>query len=157
MEFIGKIIAVEQPQQGTKQDGQPWVSQTYVAECEGREVDTEYGKAYIQGGKLVFDIFGQNEIMKAGIQQGKTYKIIYRTDARQSQNGRWYGSNKATNVIEIKTAQQQAFTSDPVAPYNAAPGASSQQQAVQTAQQYGFQPVQQEQSPFPPQQNDLPW
>lgn len=160
MQLTGRIIAIMPAQTGvSNKTGQPWMSQEYVLQ----ENDVEYQGRTLPGGKLVFEVWGQENIQKFNIQIGVEYRVSFSTDARQNADGsRWYGSNRAYRV-ECLYQQQNgapAYVHEGMPPYGQ-PAQSAQAKAVQTAQQHGFQQVEQQYgtqaSPFPPQNESLPF
>lgn len=156
MQLTGRIIAIMPAQTGvSNKTGQPWMSQEYVLQ----ENDVEYQGRMLPGGKLVFEVWGQENIQKYNIQIGVEYRINFSTDARPNQEGtRWYGSNRA---YRVECLHQSPYTSAPVYVHEGMSPNAQQAQAVQTAQQHGFQQVEQQYgkqaSPFPPQQENLPF
>lgn len=94
MEIEGKIIFVALPQSGVSQRGS-WMSQDYVIETEER-----YPR------KMCFNIFGEDKIREANIQEGDKLKVHFDIDAREYQ-GKWYNSIRAWKVERPGQAYQQ--------------------------------------------------
>lgn len=88
MEFTGKVIAVLPEKSGTTQRGE-WKSQQYVLETE-----EQYPK------RLLFDVFGDDKIKQFAIQEGEKLTVSFDTSANEH-DGKWYGSNRAWNVVRV--------------------------------------------------------
>lgn len=79
--FTGKIIAVEQVQMGTSQNGQQWSSCEYVIE----ELNQQYPS------RSVFQVFGSDKLQQFNIQAGEIITAHIGLKANQSRtNGRWF-------------------------------------------------------------------
>lgn len=94
MDITGKIIKVLELRQGvSKSNGTPWMTQEYVLET----VDDQYPK------KMVFNIFGEDKIKSAAINEGDMVTVSFDINAREYQN-RWYNDVRAWRVTHDTTA-----------------------------------------------------
>lgn len=103
MEIFGKIICALPIRSGVSaKSGKPWQSASYVLETQD-----QYPK------RMVFDVFGQDNIVKFNIQVGQTLTVSFDIDAHEY-NGKWFNSIRAWNVTHgapppVVTPQPSAF------------------------------------------------
>lgn len=86
MEFTGKIIAVLPEKSGTSARGE-WKSQQYVAETE-----EQYPK------RLLFEVFGADKIASFALKEGEKVTIHFEPFVNEHE-GKWYGGNRAWNIV----------------------------------------------------------
>ena len=112
MEIFGKIICALPIRSGVSaKSGKPWQCASYVLETQD-----QYTK------RMVFDVFGQDNISDFNIQVGKSLTVCFDIDAREYQ-GRWFNSIHARNVFH--GAPQSVVTPQPsVLPPVGAPGSA---------------------------------
>jgi hypothetical protein len=102
MEIKGKIIAVLPAQSGVSaRTGNPWMKQEYVMESQ----DNKFPR------KICFQIFGEERIAQAAIQQGEELTVHIDIDSQEYQ-GRWFTRINAWKVergsaVSIPTEQRQ--------------------------------------------------
>ena len=107
MEQKGKIIKVLPPSSGvSSKTGNSWMSQEYVLEVPGN---------YLK--KMLFNIFGEERIRNANLQEGDTVTVFFDIDAHEY-NGRWYNKITAYKIVQDQTIP---FATAPVAAAPAAP------------------------------------
>lgn len=100
MEIFGKIICALPIRSGVSaKTGNPWQSATYVLETQD-----QYPK------RMVFDVFGQDNIAKFNIQVGESLTVSFDIDAHEHQ-GRWYNSVRCWSVLH--GAPQPVVTPQP--------------------------------------------
>ena len=100
MEIFGKIICALPIRSGVSaKSGKPWQCASYVLETQD-----QYPK------RMVFDVFGQDNISDFNIQVGKSLTVCFDIDAREYQ-GRWFNSIHARNVFH--GAPQSVVTPQP--------------------------------------------
>lgn len=132
MQEHGRIIAVLQPQTGTSpRTGQPWYSQSYVMEIDGR---------YTR--RVAFSLWGYENNMKAQLQLGEYITMSGEVEAHEHQ-GRWYNELRAYDIEKRGQSvlrQYPAQASAPSATQVPAPSVSPTQTAApanaQQAAQY---------------------
>lgn len=143
----GKIIAVLNPQQGiSPRSGQPWYSQSYVLEIDGR---------YTR--RVAFSLWGLEANQRANLQVGKIVDVLAEVEAHEYQ-GKWFNEVRAYDIqingqsiirgnfmpaqpqpsAQNVVYQQQAVQAQP-AQYPSDMGPMAQQQMQQSAQAYGQQ------------------
>ena len=107
MEFIGKVIAILPPKEGTSKTGNAWKAQEFVVENHD-----QYPR------KLCFEVFGADKLEQFNIQLGEEINVSFDIDARQWQD-RWFNSIRAWRIDRVgaqQAAPQQAMHSAPIAP-----------------------------------------
>lgn len=135
--FTGKIIAAEAVQQGTTQQGTPWVSQNYVIE----EPNQQYPS------RAVFQVYGNDKLQNFSIRPGEFITVHLGINARQSKDGRWFNRLDCWKVDRFSGQQQ----------------AQQNYQQPQQVQQFppqgntAAQPASQQYAAAIPQQGDLPF
>lgn len=88
MQEHGKIIAVLAPQQGVSQrSGQPWYSQSYVLEIDGR---------YTR--RVAFSLWGLEANQKANLQIGSIVDVFCEVEAHEFQ-GKWFNEVRCYDVM----------------------------------------------------------
>lgn len=88
MEIFGKIICALPIRSGVSaKSGKPWQSATYVLETQD-----QYPK------RMVFDVFGQDNIAKFNIQVGESLTVSFDIDAHEYQ-GRWFNAVRCWSVF----------------------------------------------------------
>lgn len=88
MQEHGKIIAVLAPQQGVSQrSGQPWYSQSYVLEIDGR---------YTR--RVAFSLWGLEANQKANLQIGSIVDVFCDVEAHEFQ-GKWFNEVRCYDVM----------------------------------------------------------
>lgn len=88
MQEHGKIIAVLAPQQGVSQrSGQPWYSQSYVLEVDGR---------YTR--RVAFSLWGLEANQKANLQIGSIVDVFCEVEAHEFQ-GKWFNEVRCYDVM----------------------------------------------------------
>lgn len=88
MEIFGKIICALPIRSGVSaKAGNPWQLATYVLETQD-----QYPK------RMVFDVFGQDNIAKFNIQVGESLTVSFDIDAHEHQ-GRWFNSVRCWSVF----------------------------------------------------------
>ena len=103
MDFTGRIIQVLEPRGGvSSRTGNPWKTQEFVIE----ETVGQYPK------RMVFNVFGEDNLTRFNIQQGQELTISFDINAREY-NGRWYNDIRAWKV-ERGTAAAAAPMDIPV-------------------------------------------
>lgn len=102
VKFTGKIIAAEQVQMGTSQNGTQWSSQEYVIE----ELNEQYPS------RAVIQVYGSDKIQQFGIQVGEIITANIGLKAHQSRDGRWFNQLDCWKV-ERPNGQQQMQTYPP--------------------------------------------
>lgn len=112
MEIFGKIICALPIRSGVSaKSGKPWQSTSYVLETQD-----QYPK------RMVFDVFGQDNIAKFNIQVGESLTVSFDIDAHEYQ-GRWFNAVRAWSVFH--GAPQSVVTPQPsVLPPVGAPGSA---------------------------------
>lgn len=106
MQEHGKVIAVLNPQTGTSpRTGQPWYSQSYVIEIDGR---------YTR--RVSFSLWGLEANQRAALQIGQIIDVLAEVEAHEFQ-GRWYNEIRAYDIL--KNGQSVLRTAYPA--YNAQP------------------------------------
>lgn len=93
MEITGKIIAVLPEQGGISKAGNNWKKQEYVLETHD-----QYPK------KVCFQIFGEDRIAQAHIQEGEELTVSFDIDSREYQ-GRWFTNINAWKVERVGETQ----------------------------------------------------
>ena len=88
MDLQGKVIAVLPVVKGEGKNG-AWCMQEAVLETDDR---------YPQ--KLLFEIWGDENIQKANVNVGDTIAVKWDVLASE-RNGKWYGKNKAYEVNHV--------------------------------------------------------
>lgn len=89
MEFTGRIIAVLEARGGVSaRTGNTWKTQDYVIE----ETMGQYPK------RMVFNVFGEDNIQRFNIQQGQELTVSFDINAREY-NGRWFNDIRVWNVV----------------------------------------------------------
>lgn len=109
MEFTGRIIQVLEPRGGvSSRTGNPWKTQEFVIE----ETVGQYPK------RMVFNVFGEDNLTRFNIQQGQELTISFDINAREY-NGRWFNDIRAWNVIPaVQAAPVGAMpAAQPIAPF----------------------------------------
>lgn len=87
MEITGKAIAALQPRKGiSKRTGEEWMTREYVIETQ-----EQYPK------KMVFEVFGRENIEKFNIRKDDIITVHFDIDAREWQ-GRWFNQIRAWKV-----------------------------------------------------------
>lgn len=100
MEIFGKIISALPIRSGVSaKSGKPWQSATYVLETQD-----QYPK------RMVFDVFGQDNIAKFNIQVGESLTVSFDIDAHEYQ-GRWFNAVRCWSVFH--GAPQPVVTPQP--------------------------------------------
>lgn len=100
MEIFGKIICALPIRSGVSaKSGKPWQSATYVLETQD-----QYPK------RMVFDVFGQDNIAKFNIQVGESLTVSFDIDAHEYQ-GRWFNAVRCWSVLH--GAPQPVVTPQP--------------------------------------------
>lgn len=100
MEIFGKIICALPIRSGVSaKTGNPWQLASYVLETQD-----QYPK------RMVFDVFGQDNIAKFNIQVGESLTVSFDIDAHEHQ-GRWFNSVRFRSVFH--GAPQPAVTPQP--------------------------------------------
>lgn len=115
----GKIIAVLNPQQGiSPRSGQPWYSQSYVLEIDGR---------YTR--RVAFSLWGLEVNQRANLQVGKIVDVLAEVEAHEYQ-GKWFNEVRA---YDIQVGGQSIIRGNfvPTQPQPAAQNVGYQPQAVQ--------------------------
>ena len=91
MEIIGRIIQTLPVKSGvSKNTGNTWMTAGYVLQTEGGQYDR----------KLMFEVFGQENISRLGIKDGKLYKVFFNLESREY-NGNWYTQVRAYDAREF--------------------------------------------------------
>ena len=124
MQSTGVIIHVLPAASGTSdRTGNPWMAQSFVIEVSSGD-HGQYKH------KEVFEIFGEDRIAKAKLQEGVTVQVSFDLEAREYES-KWYLRAKAYDVRHVQQqVQQQQYRQQP--------------QMQQRPPQNGFyQPVQQ--------------
>lgn len=126
MQEHGKVIAVLNPQTGTSpRTGQPWYSQSYVLEIDGR---------YTR--RVAFSLWGLEPNERAALQVGQIIDVFAEVEAHEFQ-GRWYNEIRAYDIH--KNGQSVLRPSYPA--YNAQPAVAQAgaRPAVQSSQPAYYQ------------------
>ena len=93
MEVRGKIIVKLEERSGVaKASGKPFRVAQYVIETQ-----ENYPK------KVMFEVFGENQINSFNIQVGDVLTVQFDVDAREY-NGKWYNTVRAFNVVRDSCA-----------------------------------------------------
>lgn len=109
MEFTGRIIQVLEPRGGvSSRTGNPWKTQEFVIE----ETVGQYPK------RMVFNVFGEDNLTRFNIQQGQELTISFDINAREY-NGRWFNDIRAWNVVPAVQAAPAGVmpAAQPVTPF----------------------------------------
>lgn len=126
MEITGKAIAALQPRKGiSKRTGEEWITREYVIETQ-----EQYPK------KMVFEVFGRDNIEKFNIRKDDIITVHFDIDAREWQ-GRWFNQIRAWKV--------EHASSVPVPPTTTP---TPSEQSTATVQQTGEQQDANEDLPF---------
>lgn len=113
MEIVGKIIQVLEARGGTSaRTGNPWKVQSYVLETE-----EQYPR------RMVFEVFGEDQINQMNIQTGQTLRVYFNVDAHEYQ-GRWFNQIRAWKVESPEVAATPAAQPGVAPVVAAAPAAS---------------------------------
>jgi hypothetical protein len=105
MEIRGKIIAVLPPQEGISgRTGNPWKKQEYVLEMQDKFPR-----------KICFQIFGEDRINQAAIQEGEELTVHIDIESQEYQ-GRWFTRVSAWKVERDTAAPVTAPVSNPEPP-----------------------------------------
>lgn len=97
MEVQGRILEVFPARSGVSQrSGKEWATQDYLIEIPG-----QYPK------KILFNVFGAENIKNFGIKKGEEVIVQFDIDAKEY-NGRWYNDIRAYNIGRPQV--QQATT-----------------------------------------------
>lgn len=126
--FTGKIIAAEQVQTGTSQNGTQWSSCEYVIE----ELNQQYPA------RAVIRVYGSDKLQQFNIQVGEIITAHIGLKAHQSKDGRWF------NLLDCWKVQRP--TAQPQQMQNFPPQVDVNGQPIQQQAQYGGQ---QGNLPFP--------
>lgn len=86
METTGKVIAILPKQSGVSKSGKEWSSQQYVL-----EIPDKYTR------KMVFSVFGEENIKNFNIQMNEEIKVKFDIDAHEYKD-RWYNEVRAYNI-----------------------------------------------------------
>lgn len=129
MQEHGRIIAILQPQTGTSpRTGQPWYSQSYVMEIDGR---------YTR--RVAFSLWGYENNAKAQLQLGEYITMSGEVEAHEHQ-GRWYNELRAydiekrgQSVLRENYSQPSQPSSQPACPHPAQPAVYPQAAGVMPA------------------------
>lgn len=103
MEEHGKVVAIMPVQRGTSQrTGSQWASLEFVLEMDGR-----YPR------RVVFHLFGEENINKADIRLGEYVTIKAEAEAHEV-NGRWFNDIRVWDVVRngqsiLRVSQMQAM------------------------------------------------
>lgn len=97
MEFHGKVIFLDEPRGGISQrNGEPWQSQDFVVEKDGRYPV-----------RVAFNLFGSDRIKEAALKLGEFVTVKFDISARQYQ-GKWYNDVSAYKIERGSGSGQSA-------------------------------------------------
>ena len=100
MQSTGVIIHILPASSGTSQrTGNPWMAQSFVIEVSSGD-HGQYKH------KEVFEIFGEDRIDQAKLQEGATVQVGFDLEAREHE-GKWYLRAKAYDVRHVQPQVQQ--------------------------------------------------
>ena len=100
MQSTGVIIHVLPAASGTSErTGNPWMAQSFVIEVSSGD-HGQYKH------KEVFEIFGEDRIAQAKLQEGATVQVGFDLEAREYE-GKWYLRAKAYDVRHVQPQVQQ--------------------------------------------------
>lgn len=146
----GQLVWVGTPNGGVSQNGQEWRSVEFTL---------KYQDMRLQEKHIVFSAFGTdivNRILSTPL--GTNVRVTWSPDARQGQDGRWWGKFQAFGFTAVQQAAPVQQTQQPQFQQQAPqqyPPQGTQMPAPAPAYQ---QPVQQyAPQPAPQADGDLPW
>ena len=147
MEQTGKVVKIFAPRTGTSQKtGKDWVSQSFLLEVR----TGEHGQ-YTR--KMLFSIFGEDEIKNAQLYENKDVKVSFDIEAKENPKnpGMWFNDVKAWKV-EPAGGQQTGYAPQQYPPQQRQ--YPPQPQAGYAPQGGGYPPNTgyYQQQPYPPQQ-----
>lgn len=103
VKFTGKIIAAEQVQMGTSQNGTQWSSCEYTIE----ELNEQYPS------RAVIKVYGSDKLQQFNIQLGEIITAHIGLKARQSKEGRWFNQLDCWKVDRPNGQQQGQVSQNP--------------------------------------------